>query len=147
VTSAVIRSGVAIEPETKDRWRTAFYAVVTIGILLGFGLGVREVVDKDPVRLGTVREGTAEDGTLRAQVLAKNWSSKTTYCVTVKITAVDRDGRTLAEGIAMPLRGEDSKLTPGQSLNLATPLPDLTQQEIDEKLSDYLAFVTERHKC
>jgi hypothetical protein len=147
VTSAVIRSGVAIEPETRDRWRTAFYALVTIGMLLGFGLGVREVIDKDPVRLGTVREGAADDGTLRAQVLAKNWSSATTYCVTVKITAVDRDGRTLAEGIAVPLRGEESKLKPGESLNLAAPLPDLTQREIDEKLSDYLAFVTERHRC
>jgi hypothetical protein len=147
MTAAVLRSGVAVEPETEDRWRTAFYALITFGILLGFGLGVREVVHRDPVRLGTVREGTNEDGTPRAQVLAKNYSSHTTYCVIVRITAADRDGLTLATAIAAPLRGEVAKLQPGESLNLAARLPDLTAEEIDQKLSDYFAFVIERQRC
>jgi len=144
--TSVMRSGVAVEPDTRDRFLVAFYALVVCGILFGFALGVHEVVSKDPVRLGDVRKGVNADGTARAQVLATNYSNHA-YCVTVRITAVNKDGLTLATAIAKPLRGDDAKLAPGQSLNLAARLPDLTKTEIREKLSDYFAFVTERRRC
>ncbi len=144
--TSVMRSGIAVEPETRDRWLGVFYVVVVVGVVLGLVFGVREVITKDPVRLGAVRKSTFADGTPRAQVLAKNYTQHT-YCVTVRITAVDKDGLTLATAIAKPLRGEAAKLPPGQSLNLAARLEGLTAHEIREKLSDYFAFVEEHHQC
>ena len=79
-------------------------------------------------------------------MLARNESSTTTYCIEVTITAVDSDGLTLAEAIAVPTRGE-ATLGPGQSANLAAELTDLTQQQVDEELDEYLAFVTARRAC
>ena len=38
-------------------------------------------------------------------------------------------------------------LGPGQSINLAAELADLTPQQIDEELDEYLAFVTSRRVC
>ena len=140
-----IEMTVATVPETKDPWAPLFYALVIVGIVLGFALGVREIIDRPPVRLSEVRVGDEAAGTTRAQVLARNHSS-TTYCVEVTITAVDGDGLTLAESVAVPNQG-DSILAPGDSVNMSAVLTDLDQQELDEELDEYLAFVTDRQEC
>ncbi len=136
---------VATVPETRDRWAPVFYVVVILGMIVAFVLGVREIVDRPPVRLSEVRVGDEAEGTTRGQVLARNHSS-TTYCVEVTITAVDGDGLTLAEAIAVPNQG-DGRLAPGASVNMGAVLTDLTAQEIDEELDEYLAFVNDRQAC
>lgn len=139
-------SSIATVPETRDRWATLFWIVVIGGMIVGFALGVREIIDRPPVTLSDVRVGDDEAGAPRAQVLARNESTITTYCFEVTIRAVDGDGLTLAEAVAVGRDGE-TRLEPGDSANLAAELTDLTAQEVDEELDDYLAFVTERHAC
>jgi hypothetical protein len=141
-----IEATIATEPEPRDRSGPAFYALVVAGIALAFGLGVREIVDQPPVRLSAVRVGDEAGGATQAQVLARSHSSETTYCIEVTIRAVDGDGLTLAEAVAAPNQGE-GRLAPGDSVNLAAVLTDLTQQELDEELDEYLAFVTDREEC
>jgi hypothetical protein len=137
---------VATVPSTKDRWAPVFWVFVVAGIVVAFALGVREIVDRPPVRLSEVRVGDEAGGTTRVQTLARNYSSTTTYCVEVTITAVDGDGLTLAEAVAVPNQG-DGRLAPGASVNMAAVLEDLTQQELDEELDEYLTFVTDRREC
>jgi hypothetical protein len=139
-------SSIATVPETRDRWATLFWIVVIGGMIVGFSLGVREIIDRPPVTVSDVRVGDEEAGAPRVQVLARNESSTTTYCFEVTIEAVDGDGLTLAEAIAVPNAGE-TRLEPGDSANLAAVLADLTAQEVEEELDDYLAFVTERRPC
>ena len=137
---------IATVPPGRDRWAPLFWAVVVIGIITGFALGVREIIDSPPVTLSDVRVGDDTGGPPRVQVLAENESSNTTYCIEVTISAVDSDGLTLAEAVAAPTRGEPV-LGPGQSINLSAELTDLTRQQIDEELDEYLAFVTSRRAC
>jgi hypothetical protein len=139
-------TSIATVPETRDRWATLFWIVVIGGMIVGFALGVREIIDRPPVTLSDVRVGDDEAGAPRAQVLARNESTTTTYCFEVTIRAVDGDGLTLAEAVAVARDGE-TRLEPGDNANLAAELTDLTAQEVDEELDDYLAFVTERHAC
>ena len=65
-----------------------------------------------------------------------------TYCVEVTIKAVDGDGLTLAEAVAEPRTGE-SRLEPGDSVNLAAQLTGIDINDVD----DYLAFVTDEQAC
>jgi hypothetical protein len=141
-----VESTVATVPPTRDRWAPVFWVFVVGGMLVAFVLGVREIVDRPPVRLSEVRVGDEAEVTTRVQTLARNFSSTTTYCVEVTITAVDGDGLTLAEAVAAPNQG-DGRLTPGASVNMAAVLTDLTAQELDEELDEYLAFVTRREPC
>jgi hypothetical protein len=141
-----IEATIATVPETRDRWAPLFWAFVVVGMVVAFALGVREIIERPPVTLSDVRVGDDVGGAPRAQVLARNDSSTTTYCFEVTITAVDGDGLTLAEAIAAPTRGE-ARLAPGQNANLAADLTDLTAQEVDEELDEYLAFVTARRAC
>ena len=146
VSADSIEKTIATVPAERDRWAPLFWAVIVIGIVAGFALGVREIIEQPPVTLSDVRVGDATGGPPRVQVLAENESSTTTYCIEVTISAVDRDGLTLAEAVAVPTRGE-ATLGPGQSTNLAAELTDLTQQQVDEELDEYLAFVTSRRAC
>jgi hypothetical protein len=146
VSTRSIELDIATVPETRDRWAPVFWVVVFAGIVIAFGLGVREILDRPPVELSEVRVGDAAGGTTRVQVLARNTSSTTAYCVEVTITAVDGDGLTLAEAIAVANQG-DGRLEPGDSVNMAAVLEGLTQQELDEELDEYLAFVTDRQEC
>src|SRR5262245_6947190 len=139
-------TSIATVPETRDRWATLFWIFVIGGMLTGFVLGVRGIIERPPVTVSDVRVGDEEAGAPRAQVLARNESSTTTYCFEVTIRAVDGDGLTLAEATAVSNDGE-TRLGPGDSANLAAELTDLTAQEVDEELDEYLAFVTERHAC
>ena len=78
---------IATVPPTRDRWAPVFWILVIGGMLVAFALGVREIVDRPPVRLSEVRVGDEAEGTTRVQTLARNFSSTTTYCVEVTITA------------------------------------------------------------
>ena len=113
---------------TRDRWAPLFWFVVIAGIVFGFALGVREILDRPPVTLSDVRVGDDTADGQKVQVLARNRSTTTTYCVEVTIKAVDGDGLTLAEAVAEPRTGE-SRLEPGDSVNLAAQLSGI---DIDE---------------
>lgn len=138
-------SGLAVEHD-PDRYRPLFIAFVTIGILLATVLGIREVVLEPVVQLDEVRSSDREEPPVQAQVLALNTSDDTTYCVEVTITAVDLDGQTLLEVVADPT-STDGSLPPGRSANYVAMFDGLTEQELDEELDDFLAFVTASDEC
>jgi hypothetical protein len=130
----------------EDRWHRAFIAFVSVGIVVATVLGIREIVSEPIIQLDEVRG--SEEGVVppEAQVLARNTSGDTTYCIEVTITATDRDGLSLATAVAAPTTG-DGTLEPGRSANFNAEFDDLTQQEIDEELDGYYAFVTREDPC
>ena len=130
-----------------DRWHRAFIVFVTVGIVVASVLGIREVVTEPVIQLDDVRGSEEDVVPPQAQVLARNTSEDTTYCIEVTITATDRDGLSLATAVAEPTTGEGT-LGPGRSANFsATFGDDLTQDEIDEELDSYYAFVTRQEPC
>ena len=74
----------------KDRWHRAFIAFVSVGIVLAAVLGIREVVSEPVIQLDDVRGSEEDVVPPQAQVLARNTSEHTTYCVEVTISATDR---------------------------------------------------------
>jgi hypothetical protein len=129
-----------------DRWHRAFILFVTIGIVVAAVLGIREVISEPVIQLDDVRGSDQDVMPLEAQVLARNTSEDTTYCIEVTVTATDRDGLSLATAVAAPTTG-DGTLGPGRSANFNATFEDLTQQDIDEKLDSYYAFVTRQDPC
>src|SRR5262245_58102999 len=130
---SAVDENVALAEVGEDRWHRAFIAFVTIGIVLATVLGIREIITEPVIQLDDVR-GSEEGGfTHKAQVLARNTSEDTTYCIEVTITATDRDGLSLATAVAEPTTG-DGTLGPGRSANFNAQFDDLTQEEIDEEL-------------
>ena len=130
----------------EDRWHRAFIAFVTIGIVVASVLGIREVLSEPVIQLDDVRGSEDDVIPPQAQVLARNTSEDTTYCVEVTISATDRDGLSLASAVASPTTG-DGALQPGRSANFSAEFTDLTQEEIDEELDSYFAFVTRQDTC
>ncbi len=137
---------VAPVPVDEDRWHRVFIVFVTVGIVLATVLGIREIVTEPVIQLDDVRGSEVGVTPPTAQVLARNTSDDTTYCIEVTITATDRDGLSLASAVAVATTG-DGTLGPGRSANFNATLDDLTQQEIDEKLDSYYAFVTHQETC
>jgi hypothetical protein len=131
---------------SEDRWHRVFIAFVSVGIVLAAVLGIREVVNKPVIQLDDVRGSEEDVVPPQAQVLARNTSEDTTYCVEVTISATDRDGLSLATAVATATTG-DGTLKPGRSANFIAQFDDLTEQEIDEKLDSYYAFVTRADPC
>jgi len=129
-----------------DRLHRAFILFVTIGIVVAAVLGIREVISEPVIQLDDVRGSDQDVMPLEAQVLARNTSEDTTYCIEVTVTATDRDGLSLATAVAEPTTG-DGTLGPGRSANFNATFDDLTQQDIDEKLDSYYAFVTRQDPC
>jgi hypothetical protein len=144
--TAVDDAVVAPAPVDEDRWHRAFIIFVSVGIVLASVLGIREVITEPVIQLDDVRG--SEEGVVppQAQVLARNTSDDTTYCIEVTVTATDRDGLSLATAVAAPTTG-DGTLGPGRSANFNAQFDDLTQQEIDEELDSYYAFVTRQDPC
>ena len=141
----VVEDGVA-PAVSEDRWHRVFIVFVTVGIVLATVLGIREIVTEPVIQLDDVRGSEVGVMPPTAQVLARNTSDDTTYCIEVTITATDRDGLSLASAVAEATTG-DGTLGPGRSANFNAQLDDLTQQEIDEKLDSYYAFVTHQETC
>jgi hypothetical protein len=135
----------AVEAE-PDRWRRPFVVFVTAGILVASVLGIREVVREPVMQLDDVRGSERGVLPVQAQVLAVNTSDDTTYCVEITITASDRDGLSLEEQIAEPTTG-GGELAPGRSANFVAVFDELSEQEIDEELDSYYAFVTGAEPC
>jgi hypothetical protein len=129
-----------------DRWHRAFILFVTIGIVVAAVLGIREVISEPVIQLDDVRGSDQDVMPLEAQVLARNTSEDTTYCIEVTVTATDRDGLSLATAVAAPTNGNGT-LGPGRSANFNATFDELTQQDIDEKLDSYYAFVTRQDPC
>ena len=141
----VVEDGVA-PAVSEDRWHRVFIVFVTVGIVLATVLGIREIVTEPVIQLDDVRGSEVGVMPPTAQVLARNTADDTTYCIEVTITATDRDGLSLASAVAVATTG-DGTLGPGRSANFNAQLDDLTQQEIDEKLDSYYAFVTRQETC
>jgi hypothetical protein len=120
-----------------------FYTAVTVGLLTGFVLWVHAVVDQPPVRLAKPRVQQEATGA-RVQTLARNHSS-VAYCVAVEMQADDRDGRTLEKVVATSSSGE--VIRPNQTVNFVGVFSQMTEEEIDEKLDEYVAYITRREKC
>ena len=133
-------------PVDEDRWHRAFIVFVSVGIVLASVLGIREVITEPVIQLDDVRGSEEGVVPVQAQVLARNTSGDTTYCIEVTVTATDRDGLSLATAVAAPTTG-DGTLGPGRSANFNAQFDDLTQQEIDEELDSYYAFVTRQDPC
>ena len=125
--------------------RVVFIAIVTVGILLGFVLGVREARQKPVLRIGEPRV-RVEDGVATIQITVKNTSEGTDYCPDVGIAAVDRDGLDLDRGVALPDL-TDGRLKPRASANYIGTLTDITQKEFDEQLDEYVAFIIDKNPC
>ena len=141
-----VQPGAGAVVVTEDRWHRLFIAFVTVGIIVATVLGVREIINEPVIQLDAVRGSDEGVTPVEAQVLARNTSEDTTYCIEVTITATDRDGLSLASAVAEATTG-DGTLGPGRSANFNATFNDLTQQEIDEKLDSYYAFVTHQETC
>ncbi|MEQ1873728.1 MAG: hypothetical protein ABL953_08385 [Ilumatobacteraceae bacterium] len=125
--------------------RGIFLAIVTLGTGLGFVLGVREATQTPVLKIGEPRvrvEGT----TATIQITVKNMSENTIYCPRVGIAAVDRDGLDLDSGVAEP-DSTDGRLEPRASANFIGTLTELTQEELDEELDEYVAFIIDKNPC
>lgn len=125
--------------------RVVFVSIVTLGLALGLVLGVREARQTPVLKIGAPRvrvEGT----TATVQITVKNTSEKTVYCPRVGIAAVDRDGLDLAKGEALPDL-TDGRLEPRASANFIGTLTDLSKQDIEEKLDEYVAFIIDKNPC
>jgi hypothetical protein len=129
-----------------DRWHRVFIAFVTVGIIVAAVLGIREIVTEPVIQLDEPRGSEEDVLPHQAQVLARNTSEDTTYCIEVTISATDRDGLSLATAVAAPTTG-DGTLQPGRSANFNAQFDDLTEEEIDEELDSYYAFVTRQDVC
>ena len=70
MSSHSIEPTIATVPAERDRWAPLFWAVIVVGIVAGFALGVREIIDRPPVTLSDVRVGDDAGGAPRVQVLA-----------------------------------------------------------------------------
>lgn len=138
-------NGLAVE-EDPDEYRVWFVVFVTVGIVLAMVLGIREVIVEPVVQLDEVRSSDFDSPPIQAQVLAYNTSGEATYCVEVTITAVDLDGQTLLSLIAEPT-SSGGLLAPGRSANYVAVFDGLTEQQVDEELDDFLAFVTSTDEC
>jgi hypothetical protein len=137
--------GLAVEA-SPDRHRNLFRLVVTAGIVLAAVLGIREVIVEPVIQLDDVRHSDEGVVPVQAQVLARNVSDSDTYCVEVTLRVTDTDGQTLESKVAEPTTG-DGTLGPGRSVNFVAQFDGLTQQEIDEELDEFFAFVTRSDRC
>ncbi len=125
--------------------RVLFVSIVTLGLVLGLVLGIREASQKPVLKIGEPRvrvEGT----TATIQITVKNTSENTTYCPEIGIAAIDGDGLDLAAGVALPDL-TDGRLAPRASANFIGTLTGLTETELNEKLDEYVAFVIDKNPC
>ena len=125
--------------------RGVFATVVTLGLVVGFVLGTREAID-DPILEVDDPRVRVEDGVATVQVTIRNTSEDTTYCPEVGIAAVDREGLDLDSGVAVPDLG-DGRIEPRGNVNFIGTLANIEEQEFEEELDEYVAFIEEENPC
>ncbi len=130
---------------TERVQRVVFVTMVGLGLTVGFVLGTREALD-DPVLDVEEPRVRVEGGVATVQVTVRNTSTDTAYCPEVGIAAVDREGLDLDSGVALPDLG-DGRIEPRGNANFIGTLTDLSQQELDEELDEYVAFIEDENPC
>lgn len=125
--------------------RIAFVTVVTLGLVVGLTLGVREALDEPVLEVGDPRV-RVEEGIATVQVTVRNTSADTAYCPEIGIAAVDREGLDLDSGVALPDLS-DGRIEPRGSVNYIGTLEDIGQQDFEEELDEFVAFVDEENPC
>ena len=133
-------------PRWNDRTRRALFGVlITAGFIVGLVLGFREVYDRPVLDVGEPR-ARVEGLTVTVQVTVRNTSEDVAYCPVVGVAALDREGLDLAGAPAFPDLG-DARLAPKASTNFVGVLTGISQQDFDEQLSEYTAFVEQENPC
>ncbi|MXY10375.1 MAG: hypothetical protein F4Z00_00315 [Acidimicrobiaceae bacterium] len=133
-------------PWWNERSRRALFGVlITAGFLVGLVLGLRDVYDRPVLDVGEPRV-RVEGLTATVQVTVRNTSEDIAYCPVVGVAALDRDGLDLAKAPTSVDLG-DARLAPKASANFVGVLTGISQQDFDEQLSDYAAFVEQENPC
>ena len=133
-------------PWWNERTRRALFgAMITVGLVVGLVLGLREVYDRPVLDVGEPRV-RVEGLTATVQVTVRNTSEDVAYCPAVGVAAIDRDGLDLAKAPAFADLG-DARLAPKASTNFVGVLTGISQQDFDEQLSEYAAFVEQENPC
>lgn len=133
-------------PWWNQRTRRALFGVlITAGFLVGLVLGLREVYDRPVLDVGEPRV-RVEGLTATVQVTVRNTSEDVAYCPVVGVAALDRDGLDLAKAPAFVDLG-DARLAPKASANFVGVLTGISQQDFEEQLSEYDAFVEQENPC
>jgi hypothetical protein len=132
--------------DPSRRRALAFHGIVAVGILIGAGTTIAEIVDRPPVQLGEERD-SRDDGVSRVQVLADNQSEGVAYCVEIRVGAFDAEGLDLQDEVVAEPRQGEGRLRPGQSVNFVASLEDISDQELREELDEFVAYVAEREPC
>lgn len=133
-------------PWWNERTRRVLFAVViTAGFVVGLVLGLLQVYDRPVLDVGEPRV-RVEGLTATVQVTVRNTSEDVAYCPDVGVAALDRDGLDLATAPALPDLGE-ARLAPKASTNFVGVLTGISQQDFDEQLSEYAAFVEQENPC
>lgn len=130
-----------------ERRRTVlFHSVVAVGIVAGAAATIAEIVDRPVLEVGSIRD-TRDGSTSRVQVIVKNTSSSTAYCVEVRMGALDGEGYDLQDEIVAEARQGDGRIRPGQSVNFVGALEDISDQEFREELDQFVAYVASETPC
>jgi hypothetical protein len=125
--------------------RTMFVSLVTLGLVVGLVLGTREAVIDPVLDVGDPRV-RVEAGIATVQVTIRNKSTDTVYCPEVGIAAVDREGLDLDAAIALP-DFSDGRIEPRGSVNFIGTLANIEEQDFEEELDEYVAFIEEENPC
>lgn len=125
--------------------RLLFGGFVAVGAALGLTLGIVEVRAKPDISLGDERV-RIEGLVATVQVTARNDTDDQTLCPVIHVAARDRDGLDLDETRAEPDLG-DGRLTPGASANFVAVLDGVSEQDFDEQLDEFVAYVDDDPPC
>lgn len=123
---------------------TTFYVVSAAGIALALVLTVVEIQAEPAVEV----EVASSERTGSVSVVDARATNTTDepQCPEIRIAARDGDGVDLDEVVATPVEGSE-RIQPGQSLRYRGELTDVTEQEINEELDEYAAYVWELGSC
>jgi hypothetical protein len=115
---------------------------VSVGIVLASVLGIREVITEPVIQLGDVRGSEEGVVPVQAQVLAQRRATRPT--ASRSRSPPPTETVSVRHQVAADDRRRHAR---ARSQRLQRPVRDLTQQEIDEKLDSYYAFVTRQEPC
>ena len=123
---------------------TTFYIAAVAGIVIAASLYFYEVNRGEDIEFSEpIAERSEQTSTV--QVRVTNRTDKT-LCPEIRIAARDRDGQDLDTAVAEPV-DDDGVFSPRESIRFQGVLSRITDQEIEEELDEYAAFVWEMHPC